>query len=125
MPLNTERDVESGAIVLEGDDRCHLNDRSRLVVLTESVHQCFVNSRWGRCRPLCVFESNPFRLAEGGNVAPCSSLDGANFSVADPILAAPGSMEILSERAAYDRSNPQVEQMAQSRWCQTGAAQPA
>ena len=125
MPLDSKCGVEARTVVLPGADSGHLNDDIRLEVLAEPVDKLFVDGR-RRCRdPLCIVERELFRVAELRSVAPCTVDDSADLGVADAFFAAPGSVEILSEGAADDRANPQVEQMTQLGWRPAGAPQPA
>ncbi len=125
MPLDAERGVEAGAIVFPGADGGHLNDDICLEILAQANDQRFINRWWCRRRTLGVFERNPLRIAEVRTLAPVSVDNCADLSVADAVVAAPGSVEVLSEWAANDCANTEVEQVAQSGWRLSGSSQPA
>lgn len=113
VPFDSECNVDPRAVVLPGTDRSHLDNLGRLEVLLQSADECFVN-RW-RCGrdSLGVFQRQLLLGAECGMLAPGAFPDRADLGVADAIVAAPGSVQVLSERAANDRADPQVEQVAE------------
>ena len=125
VPLDAEGDVEAGAVVLPGADGGHLNDDVRREVLAQSPDQRLVDRRRCGRRALGVFERGSFGVAEPRAVTPTSCLYGLDLGVADVVLAAPGSVEVLSEWATDDGTDAKVEQVAEPAWRLARAPEPA
>ncbi len=115
VPFDAEGGIEARPVVLPGTDLSHLDDLGWLEKLLQPANECLIGRGRCRCDPLGVVKCEPFRVAEFRLVAPRAVDDGADLGVADAILAAPGSVEILSEGATDDCANAQVQEMAQSR----------
>ena len=115
MTRDAKRAIDTRAVVLPGADRGHLDDLAGREVLLQLTDERLLDGWGSRRDPLGVVEREPFRVAELRVLAPSAVDDGADLAVADAVLAAPGSVEILSEGTADDRADAQVEQVAESR----------
>jgi hypothetical protein len=115
MAVDTEADVDPCAVVFPGNDGGHFDDLGRLEMSRQPIHQ-FTLDRWrGGGHPLGIFQCQPLRRGEGVEIPPRSLRNRVDNVVIYPVCAAPGSVQVTSERAADDRANPQVEQVRQPR----------
>jgi hypothetical protein len=110
MPLDADGGVEPGAVVLPGDDSRHLDDGRLRKMLHQTSDERLVDGRRRGGHPLGVLQGQVFLDTEFASIPPGTGADGGDSVVTDPVGAAPGSVEILSQRAANDRTGTQIEQ---------------